>query len=81
MYKEIKIMASEDCLHALETMGRILLFTPLLMSIILLIFGSSNSGPKLGPDAGFSAGLMITAGIFTLLYVSIQRFREGLRKG
>lgn len=74
-------MASEDYLHALETMGRILIFTPLLMSFILLIFGGFNSGPKLGPDAGFSIGLMITAGILTLIYTSIQRFREGLGKG
>jgi Ni,Fe-hydrogenase I cytochrome b subunit len=70
-------MESEDYLHALETMGRILLFTPLIMSIILLIFGYFNSEPKLGPDAGFSIGLMIMAGLITLVYASIQRFRKG----
>jgi len=72
-------MGSEDYLHALET-GKILLFTPLLMSLIPLISGCPTNGPELGLEAGFSADLMIAAGFFTLVYTSILRFRKGLRK-
>jgi hypothetical protein len=74
-------MQSEDYLHALETMGRILLLTPLLVALAHLIFIGFENEPKLGPEAGFSTGLMIAAGLFTLIYAAILRFREGLRKG
>jgi hypothetical protein len=74
-------MESEDYLHAVETMGKILLFTPILLSLITLIFGSFNNRQGLGPEAAFSSGLMMSAGFFTLIYASIMRFKEGLRKG
>ncbi|KKG15451.1 hypothetical protein EO98_05185 [Methanosarcina sp. 2.H.T.1A.6] len=35
----VKLMGSEDYLHALETMGRIPLFTPILASLMLFIGG------------------------------------------
>ena len=74
-------MGSDDYLHALETMGRILLFTPLLVAFIHLILTGFDNGPNMGPEAGSSAGLMTAAGFFTLIYAAILRFRDGLREG
>jgi len=73
-------MGSEDYLHAVETMGKILLFTPFVVSLLPLIHGCFNNGPLLGLDAAFSAILVTIAGFFTLVYVAIMRFKEGLRK-
>jgi len=73
-------MGSEDYLHAVETMGKILLFTPFLVSLLPLIHGCFNNGPLLELDAAFSAILVTIAGFFTLVYVAIMRFKEGLRK-
>jgi len=73
-------MASEDYLHALETMGKILLFTPILVALLLFIMGFPHNGSDMGSDAGFSSSLMMSAGFFTLLYVSIYRYREGARE-
>jgi len=36
--------------------------------------------PLLGLDVAFSAILVTIAGFFTLVYVAIMRFKEGLRK-
>jgi hypothetical protein len=74
-------MGSDDYLHALETMGKILLLTPLLLGLINFIFTVSGNGPNPGSEAGYSAGLMTTAGLFTLIYVAILRFRDGFREG
>ena len=74
-------MESEDYLHAIETMGKVLLFTPFLVSLIPLLYGCYNNGPPFGPDAGFSAVLVMATGFFTLVYASIMRFKEGLRTG
>jgi hypothetical protein len=74
-------MESEDYLHALETMGKILLFTPLLMALIILIVAGSGNGPNSGSDAGYSAGLMSAAGFFTLIYAAVLRFRDGFNEG
>jgi hypothetical protein len=73
-------MESEDYLQALETMGKLLLFTPFLALLLLFVSGGSKNNPGLGPETGFSVGLMISAGFFTLVYAAIIRFREGLRK-
>jgi hypothetical protein len=74
-------MGSDDYLHALETMGKILLLTPLLMAFINLIVTGSGNGPNTGSEVGYSAGLMTTAGFFTLIYTAILRFRDGYREG
>ena len=73
-------MESEDYLHALETMGKILLFTPFLVLLLMFVSGGSKNNPGLGPEAGFSVGLMISAGFFTLVYAAIMRFKEGRSK-
>lgn len=58
-------MESEDYLHALETTGKILLFTPVLVSLILFTGGASNMEPFTGSGAFFANGLMMSAGFFS----------------
>jgi len=69
-------MEFEGYLHALETMGKILLYTPFLILLLLFVYGGSKNAPGLGPEAGFSVELMISAGFFTLVYAAIMRFKE-----
>jgi hypothetical protein len=73
-------MESEDYLHTLETTGRILLFTPALVSLILFIFGVSDIESFKGSGAFFASGLMMQAGFFMLMYAAALQFRQGLRK-
>lgn len=66
---------SNDWLNAVEVIGKILIFTPIIVSIPPIIYailtGVNVSIGDVG--AGFSAGLMIFAGIIALIYVSIKR--------
>lgn len=70
----------DDYLRALETVGNILMFTPMIVAVPLILYavvtgtniGIENSG------AGFSAGLMIIAGLVTIIYVSIKRFEDAV---
>ncbi|MBW6471247.1 MAG: hypothetical protein K0A90_08515 [Methanosarcinaceae archaeon] len=68
-----------DWLSAVEIIGNILIFTPIIVSIPPIIYailtGVNVSIGDVG--AGFSAGLMIFAGIIALIYVSIKRYKEG----
>lgn len=73
-------MESEDYLHALETTGRILLFTPAIVSLILLMAGVSDMEPFKGSGAFFANGLMMSSGFFMLMYAAVLQFRQGLRK-
>lgn len=73
-------MESEDYLHALETTGKILLFTPALISLILLASGVSDMEPFKGSGAAFASGLMMSAGFFMLMYAAVLQFRQGFRK-
>jgi hypothetical protein len=41
-------MGSEDYLHALETMGNILLFTPILVALLLFTMGFPHKGSDMG---------------------------------
>ncbi|MCQ1536102.1 hypothetical protein FTO70_10505 [Methanosarcina sp. KYL-1] len=72
-------MGSEDYLQALETMGKILLFTPLLLGLLLFITGLSDSTPA-SQDPAFASGLIMSAGFFTLVYAAVLRFLEGKRE-
>jgi len=70
---------SNDWLCALGIMGKILIFTPIAVALPLILYAiltRTNIGVEDG-GAGFSAGLMITAGIITIIYVSIKRFQGG----
>jgi len=68
-----------DWLNAVEIIGNILIFTPIIVSIPPIIYAIlTGVNVSIGyVDAGFSAGLMIFAGIISLIYVSIKRYKEG----
>lgn len=72
-------MESEDYLHSLETTGRVLLFTPILVSLILLIVGASEKEPFTGSGSFFASGLMMSAGFFMLVYAAALQFKQGLK--
>lgn len=68
----------EDYLHALEVIGKILLLTPIIIALPILLYGILT-GTNVGMSdisAGYSAGLMMFAGLFILIYVSYQSFRK-----
>jgi hypothetical protein len=66
---------SNNCLHALEIVGKVLIFTPLIVSVPLIIYailtGTNVSTGDTG--GGYSAGLMFFAGFFILMYVSVKK--------
>lgn len=73
---------SDECLNALQVVGTVLLFTPIIIALPA-IFYAVISGKNLGIDAveaGFASGLMITAGFIIIGYVSIKKFKEAYRK-
>ncbi len=87
IYRKIKVeqnivkhMESEDYLHALETTGKILLFTPIIVSLILFIGGIPDREPFTGAGASFANGLMMSSGFFMLVYVAVMKFKQGLKK-
>lgn len=55
-------MVSEDYLHAPETTGRILMFTPTLLSLVLFIFGVSDIEPFKGSEAFKGSETFLPAG-------------------
>lgn len=64
-------------LAAIEVIGKILIFTPVIMSVPLILY-AIISGTSIGvgdAGAGYSAGSMIMAGIFALLYVTVQEYK------
>lgn len=69
---------NDDCLRTLEIVGKTLVLTPIIVALPLLAYaiitGKNLVSP--GPDAGYSAGLMISAGIFLLIYVSYKIIRK-----
>jgi len=75
-----KCMESEDYLHALETTGKILLLTPVLVSLILFTGGAQIWGFSLDQGQFFANGLMMSGGFFMLVYAAGLQFRQGLRK-
>ncbi|MCZ7385552.1 MAG: hypothetical protein O8C63_12510 [Candidatus Methanoperedens sp.] len=71
----------KDWLSAVEIIGKILLFTPIIVSLPPIIYAVLR-GVNIGlGDAGaaYSAALMIFAGLLAIIYVSIQRYKEGNR--
>ena len=76
---------SGDWLDALTVMGRILILTPVALSLFALLYAvvvGENLVGTLGSDAGGSAyavGLIFLCGVIALTYAAIKRFRQGLR--
>ena len=71
-------MNDNDCFNSLRVMGTILIFTPLIVSLPALFYAVvTGKSVSLGDGgAGYVAGLMITAGLITLIYVSIMEFKN-----
>ena len=66
-----------DWLSAVEVVGKILIFTPLIVALISLIcIFLAGSGPTIDYSGAF---LMFQAGFITIIYASIKRFQEGRR--
>ncbi|WP_321417488.1 hypothetical protein [uncultured Methanomethylovorans sp.] len=55
----------DDCLHVLEVMGKILLFTPIIVALPSLLY-AILTGTNVGIGDN-SAGLMMSAGFFILI--------------
>ena len=75
--------SSEDSLHTLTILGRILLWTPIVIGLPAAVY-SLITGDDIGPvssgDGAFAAGMVLTSGLITLIYVSIKKFQKA-RKG
>jgi len=71
-------MGKNDQLVSLKVIGTILIFTPVIMALPPFLYAAiTGKDVSIGyGGAGYAAGLMITAGLITLIYVSVERFRE-----
>ncbi len=66
---------TRDWLYPVEIIGKIMILTPIVMALPLLIY-AILSGRNIGIEdagAGFSAGMMIVAGLIMIVYVIIKR--------
>ena len=73
-----KVLTMNDgCLNSLRVMGTILIFTPLIVVLPAILYAvtTGKSVSLGGGSAGYAAGLMIAAGLVTLIYVSIKEFK------
>ena len=70
---------SGDWLSALTVIGRILIFVPIIVGLIIFLcslYGTNFNAP----ETLFAGSSMIfLCGLVTLVYVAVKRFREGLR--
>lgn len=64
-------------MDAVETMGKILLFAPIIVGLPLflcaMVTGASVGIPGVG--AGYSSGLMVSAGIVAMVYGAVKRYQ------
>ena len=66
-----------DWLSAVEVIGKIFIFTPLIIGLPPMIY-TSLTGFSINIDLS-GAFLMFQAGFITIIYASIKRFQEGRR--
>lgn len=75
-------LGSGDWLSALTVMGRILIFVPAGVSLVVLLYSvlSKNGGIDLeaSPADAYLFGLIFLCGVVTMVYVAIKRFQQGL---
>ncbi len=68
-----------DWLSALTIMGRILIFVPIIVSLIAFLLSLFGTNP-VNDESVFAGSTMIfLCGVATLIYVAVKRFRQGLR--
>jgi hypothetical protein len=70
---------SSDWLSALTIMGRILIFVPLIVTLIAILLGLFGTSPVNGESVFAGSTMIFFCGAATLIYVAIKRFRQGLR--
>ncbi len=70
-------MGGNNYSDSLRIMGTILIFTPLIVALPAVFYAAvTGKNVSLGDGgAAYAAGLMITAGLITLIYVSVREFR------
>ena len=70
-------MNDNYCFNSLRVMGTILILTPLIVVLPAIIYTvvTGKSVSLRDGGAGYAAGLMIAAGLVTLIYVSIKEFK------
>jgi FtsH-binding integral membrane protein len=67
-----------DWLDVLTVIGRIMIFTPIIILIISILV--SLFGPNINQDGLYSGtGSIFFCGLVTLIYVAIKRFKAGLK--
>ena len=78
---------SNDCLRTVRIVGTALMITPIIAALpnfLMTIFsGGVYPGPGrpvLSQEYGVASGLLITAGFILILYVSVEKFKEGYRE-
>jgi len=66
------------CLNSLRVMGTILIFTPFIVTLPAILYAViTGKNVSIGDgSAGYAAGLMIAAGLVTLMYVSVKEFKK-----
>lgn len=75
---------SKYCLRVLRIVGSTLIITPIIAALppflMTILSGGIYPGqgkPILSQEYGVASGLMITAGIILILFVSVEKFKEG----
>lgn len=78
---------SNDCLHTLRIVGTALMITPIIAALpsflMTMLSGGTYPGPGkpiLSQEYGVASGLLITAGFILILYVSVEKFKEGYKE-
>ncbi len=78
---------SNDCLRTVRIVGTALMITPIIAALpnfLMPIFsGGAYPGPGrpvLSQEYGVASGLLITAGFILILYVSVEKFKEGYKE-
>ena len=77
-----KTEPSEDCLHSLTILGRIFIWTPIIIglpAVIYTLVTGENIGPISSGDGAYASGMIFTSGLITLIYVSIKKFQKSRR--
>jgi hypothetical protein len=72
---------SDGCFRTLRIVGTALALTPIIAALpkffVNLIIGETF---QLSQEYGVASSLMITAGFILILYVSVEKFKEGYRE-
>lgn len=65
-------------LNALIIIGRIMVFVPIAVSIIILASTGYEYGGEILNSSAAGIATVLVCGVVTLIYVAFKRFKEGL---